>query len=74
MAEQKLDCRGMQCPGPIMAVAKALKEAAVGDELVVEVTEKSFAKDVESLCRKLGQELVSLDKGDTVVARIKKVK
>ena len=45
----------MQCPGPIMAVAKTLKEAAVGDEQVVEETEKSFARDIDSFCRKMGQ-------------------
>ena len=36
LAEIKVDCRGQNCPVPLVETKKALKRAAIGD--VVEVT------------------------------------
>lgn len=72
MAEIKLNCIGMQCPGPLMTLAKTLKQAQPGDEIIIQVTESSFARDVESYCKKTGNELVSLEKGDVITAKIRK--
>lgn len=70
MAEIKLNCRGLQCPGPIMEVFKAAKEADSGDIIDVQVTERGFAKDIKAWCKKTGHSLEQLDEGDIIKAKI----
>lgn len=70
MAEINLNCKGLQCPGPIMEVFKAAKGATSGDVLNVQVTERGFAKDIKAWCKKMGHNLESLDEGDIIKAKI----
>lgn len=73
MAEIHLNCKGLQCPGPIMQVFKAAKEAAVGDTLHVKVTDKGFVKDIQAWCKKTGNALLELnDSGTEIFAVIQK--
>lgn len=66
---RKLDCTGMQCPGPIMEVFKAMKELKEGDRLEVRASDPGFARDVESWCRRTGNTVVSNgSEGSDVVA------
>lgn len=72
MAEISLNCKELQCPGPIMQVFKAAKEAKSGDLLNIKVTDRGFAKDIQAWCKKTGHELVELDQSDTEInAKIK---
>lgn len=72
MAEINLNCKGLQCPGPIMQVFKASKEANPGDILNVKVTDRGFTKDIEAWCKKTGNELLELNETDTEIsAKIK---
>ena len=73
MAVKEIDARGMQCPGPIVEVFKAMKAAQPGDEINILVSDKGFLEDVKTWCRKTGNELVSLEDGQTIKATIKKV-
>lgn len=73
MAVKEIDARGMQCPGPIVEVFKAAKAAQPGDEINVQVTDKGFIEDIKTWCRKTGNELVSLEDGQTIKATIRKV-
>ncbi len=57
-----IDCSGMQCPGPIMTVAAAMASAPAGTTLEVRATDPGFTADIESWCRKTGNELVSKEK------------
>ena len=59
MAEYKIDAKGMQCPGPIVEVFKTVNKAKSGDVVRVEATDKGFPPDVETWCRKTGNEFVS---------------
>ena len=73
MAVKEIDARGMQCPGPIVEVFKAVKAAQPGDEFNVQVTDKGFIEDIKTWCRKTGNELVSLEDGQIIKATIRKV-
>lgn len=53
-----LDCRGMRCPAPIIALAKALQTVAVGDEIGVAATDVAARVDTQAWCRMRGQEYV----------------
>lgn len=70
MADINLNCKGLQCPGPIMEVFKAAKGANSGDVINVQVTERGFAKDIQAWCKKTGNTLESLEVGDIITAKI----
>ena len=73
MAVKEIDARGMQCPGPIVEVFKAMKEAQPGDEINIQVTDRGFVEDIQAWCRKTGNELVSMDdKTNIIRATIRK--
>lgn len=61
----KIDACGLQCPGPIVRLAAALKEAKPGDTLEIETTDPAFASDIEGYCRRTGNRLKGIrsDKG-----------
>lgn len=73
MAEIKVNAKGMQCPGPIVEVFKAVNAAQPGDIIQAEATDRGFLEDIKAWCRKTGNELVSLeDKGSYISASVKK--
>lgn len=53
-----IDACGLQCPGPIMRVAQALKTAVEGDILSVTATDPSFSEDVGAWCSRTGNKLL----------------
>ena len=55
----RLDCCGLQCPGPIMEVYKSMNGMAEGDELEVTASDPGFAKDIAAWCARTGNTLVS---------------
>ena len=69
----RLDCCGMQCPGPIMEVFKAVKTMADGEELEVTASDPGFARDVVSWCERTGNTLVGVtQRGGEYVAVLRK--
>ena len=60
----RLDCCGMQCPGPIMEVFRSVKEMKDGELLEVSASDPGFAKDIVSWCRRTGNTLVSNEERD----------
>ncbi len=54
----ELDCRDLPCPRPIIELAKALPEVAVGDLLAVVAHDPAARYDVPAWCRMRGQEYV----------------
>jgi len=69
----RLDCNGMQCPGPIMKVFETIKDMKDGDTLEVSASDPGFAKDIIAWCRRTGNTLVSNEKrGADYVALVKK--
>ncbi|MDF2839095.1 MAG: NAD(FAD)-dependent dehydrogenase, partial [Evtepia sp.] len=49
-----IDACGLQCPGPIVKLGTALKEAAPGDTIEISTTDPAFASDLEGFCRRTG--------------------
>ncbi|MGE5485263.1 MAG: sulfurtransferase TusA family protein [Ignavibacteriales bacterium] len=72
MAELQVNCRGLQCPGPLVQVAREARNASKGDVLVVEATDMGFKRDIAAWAGKTGHELVSLEEsGGLIRARIR---
>ncbi len=70
---QKLDCKGMACPMPIVKISKTMKGLTSGETLEVVADDPGFDPDVHAWCNKTGNELVSLTtEGDLITAVIKK--
>ncbi len=59
-ADVKLDCCGLQCPGPLMKVYEAVKELKDGEKLEVTATDAGFARDIDAWCRRMGHKLLQL--------------
>jgi len=69
----ELDCTGLACPGPIMKLAEAIKNANVGDEVQVTVSDPGFALDAPAWAAKNGHRLVDLTPhGPGFVATLRK--
>lgn len=50
----KINACGLQCPGPIVKLSKAIKEANEGDIIEISTTDVAFASDIEGYCRRTG--------------------
>lgn len=61
-ASIKVDCSGLQCPGPIMKVYETMNKINDGDVIQVSATDSGFAKDVEAWCRRTGNTLLKVEK------------
>ncbi len=69
----RVDCTGMQCPGPIMEVFKNIKNMKEGELLEISASDPGFAKDIVSWCKRTGNTLVSNEvRGNDYVATIRK--
>ena len=73
MTEQQIiDCRGLQCPEPILRLASAARKVNGVGTLVVRADDEAFPLDVKSWCKSSGAELLKLDRtGDGFAAEIK---
>ena len=60
MAQTELDCRGMNCPMPIVRVSRAVKDIAVGDTPTVTADDPSFQADIQAWIRMSGHLLQGL--------------
>ena len=61
----RVNACGMQCPGPIMEVKKAIDSLGDGESVEITATDAGFARDASSWCATTGNRLVSQteDKG-----------
>ena len=49
---------GLQCPGPIMKLSEAVKNAKEGETIEIKTTDPAFASDVEAWCRRTSYNFV----------------
>ena len=65
----KINACGLQCPGPILQVKKAIDIMAEGEQVEITSTDAGFARDAEAWCRTTGNMLLSQtqDKGQYTV-------
>jgi tRNA 2-thiouridine synthesizing protein A len=73
MTEQNLDCKGLNCPLPIVRISQTIKKMGAGDTLSVEATDPAFRADLEAWTRRMGHELVSFEEGSCLRATLRKV-
>ena len=53
-----LDCRGLRCPLPVIRLANAITDVAVGGVVAVMADDPATRADVPAWCRMRGQEYV----------------
>ena len=74
-SDRALDCLGLYCPEPIYRTRKELDDMKIGEVLEVLADDPAAEADIRSLVKRLGQELLSVNKiGNTVRILIKKLK
>ena len=54
----KINACGLQCPGPIMQVKKAIDSIAAGERVEVVATDAGFARDASAWCDTTGNKLI----------------
>jgi tRNA 2-thiouridine synthesizing protein A len=59
-----IDARGQSCPGPLVSLARALKDAVAGDLLELLATDPGSKSDVPSWAEISGNELVEAETRD----------
>ena len=74
MTDIQLDCKNLNCPMPIVKIAKAFRQLEVAQTLEVTATDPAFRADVEAWTRRTGNELLEFrDSPEEKVAVLKKV-
>jgi len=72
-ASMRLDCSGMQCPGPIMKVFETMRDMKNGQVMEVSASDAGFSRDIIAWCRRTGNSLITNERrGNDYVALIKK--
>ena len=67
---QRLDARGLQCPGPILKVFKAMAALNVGDELEIVSTDAAFGRDIRAWANKTGHALLEVNTEKGVITAL----
>lgn len=68
-ADVELDCRGIRCPLPIIALANHIEDVAVGHAIAVVADDPAARPDVPAWCRMRGHKYVGEDTASDGVAR-----
>jgi NADPH-dependent 2,4-dienoyl-CoA reductase/sulfur reductase-like enzyme/peroxiredoxin family protein/rhodanese-related sulfurtransferase/TusA-related sulfurtransferase len=56
----QVDATGLQCPGPILQLAKALNAANPEDVIEISTTDPAFISDSKAFCRRTGNTYIGL--------------
>ncbi len=56
-----IDARGSFCPGPLMELIRAIREAAAGDVIAVWSADKGSKTDIPKWIEKAGHTLVGIE-------------
>jgi tRNA 2-thiouridine synthesizing protein A len=65
----ELDCLGQRCPLPVIALAKRIRTAAVGEVLRVLADDPAAANDIPAWCRMKEQEYLGSPAANTFDVR-----
>ncbi len=55
-----LDCKGLNCPMPLIKTKKALDSMEIGQILFVEATDAGTKADIPALLKRTGNELIEM--------------
>jgi tRNA 2-thiouridine synthesizing protein A len=62
--KEELDCRGLNCPLPILNTKKAIEKLSSGDVLKVVATDPGSSNDMDAWARRTGNEIVDKSEAD----------
>jgi tRNA 2-thiouridine synthesizing protein A len=69
-----LDLKGLLCPMPIVKIAQAIKEIEIGEVIEATATDPGVLADVPAWASSSGNEVVSMDQGDVITFRVRRIK
>lgn len=70
-----IDCKGLNCPMPVLKVKKAVDSLQIGQILKVEATDPGTKADIPAWAKRTGNELLSMsEEGSTFIFYVKKMK
>ena len=69
-----LDLKGLLCPMPVVKIAQAIKDVEIGQVIEATATDPGVLADIPAWANTSGNELVSMDQGDIIVFRVRRVK
>lgn len=58
-----LDCKGLNCPMPIVRISQAMRGLESGAQIVVEANDPAFHADLVAWVRRFGHTLVAFEDG-----------
>lgn len=64
IADDTLDCLGLQCPMPIIKTAQQIKRLSPGQTLEIISDDPGIEQDMPSWCRTTGNEFLGIEKDD----------
>jgi len=70
----KLDLKGLLCPMPVVKIAQAIKQVNVGDIIEATATDPGVLADIPAWANTSGNELVSMERGNVITFRVRRVK
>jgi NADPH-dependent 2,4-dienoyl-CoA reductase/sulfur reductase-like enzyme/peroxiredoxin family protein/TusA-related sulfurtransferase/rhodanese-related sulfurtransferase len=69
----RLNCSGLQCPGPIMKIFETIKDLNDGDVVEVIASDPGFTRDIVAWCKQTGNTLLATSKsGKEYIATVQK--
>ncbi len=69
----RLDCNGLQCPGPIMKVFETMKTMNEGETVEISASDPGFVRDIDTWCRRTGNTLLQkCQRDECYIALVKK--
>jgi len=66
----EVDATGLSCPGPIMKLAKTMRDANLGDIVQITATDSGFAHDIHNWCQKKGHRLLEFDDSSSTIRAV----
>ncbi len=64
VAKEELDCRGLNCPLPILKTKKAIEGLQVGEVLKMTATDPGSVNDMDSWAKRTGNKIVNREEAN----------
>lgn len=59
----ELDCKGLNCPMPIVRLSQTMRKMEVGERVAIEADDPAFRADLEAWARRFGHVIESFENG-----------
>jgi len=69
-----LDLKGLLCPMPVVKIAQAIKDVEIGQVIEATATDPGVLADIPAWANTSGNELVSMDQGEVIIFRVRRLK